>query len=115
MRNSGCGPWSAGNANVLPGVTDANPSALSPSPAKPWASALPPRPARSAPPTKPRRVIGPLPFIGKNPDQARRLHACQPDDGKRGGGEGGGHRDAREPQQLQREDVKRQPPAERLD
>src|SRR4029453_19060184 len=115
MRNSGCGPWSAGNANVLPGTTDANPSALSPSPAKPCASALPPSPARSVPPMKPRRVIGPLPFISKNPDQARRLHARQSDDGKRRSGKGGRHRDACEPQQLRREAVKRQPPAECLD
>src|SRR6185295_13693607 len=110
-----CGPWSAGNANVLPGTTVANPSALSPSPAKPCASALPLKPARSVPPMKPRRVIAPLPFIGKNPDQARRLHARQPDDGQRGCRERGRHRDACEPQQLRREDVKRQPPAERLD
>ena len=54
--------------------------ALSPSPAKPCASALPPSPARSAPPIKPRRVIRPLPLIGKDPDQAGRLHARQPDD-----------------------------------
>ena len=116
MRNSGCGPWSAGKANVLPGTTGANPSALSPSPAKPCASA-PCRQARerAAPPMKPRRDIRPLPLIGKNLDQARRLHARQPD--AREAARRSSAAAIATPsssQQLQREDMKRQPPAERL-
>ena len=58
--------------------------ALSPSPAKPCAKRrwpAEPEP-RSAPPTKPRRVIGPLALIGKDLDQAGRLHARQPEHGK---------------------------------
>ena len=53
-------------------------------PQNPARGRLAAEPARSAPPTKPRRVIVSLPLIGKDPDQARRLHARQSHDGKRG-------------------------------
>src|SRR6266403_599672 len=90
-----------------------NPSAFSLSPAKPCAKALPPRSA-SAPPAKPRRVILPLPFIGKDPDQRRGLHTRQPDHRHQRSAERGGKRDAEQFDELQWKDMEWQAPAKSL-
>src|SRR6478752_4460525 len=94
-------------------MTDANPPPFMPSPAKPCASAaLPPRPRATAPPVKARRDIKSLSFIGKNLHQARRLHARQFYHWNQRGQQRSRHRHAKQLEQLQGKDLKRQPPAE---
>src|SRR5260221_14452499 len=96
-------------------MTDANPSPVMPSPAKPCASAaLLPSPRTTAPPAKARRDIANLSFIGKNLHQARRLHTRQFYHGNERRQQRSRHRHPHQLEQLQRKDVKRQPPPEGL-
>ena len=68
----------------------------------------------SAPPAKARRDIFALAFIGKDPDQGGRLHTREPDHRQQRRAECCDKRDRQQFDQLQREDMERQPPAERL-
>src|SRR5579871_4166937 len=103
MRKSGCGPWSAGNTSFLPGVTGANPSPLSPSPAKPCASAFSGLKARtSALPSRARRETQYLALIGENLDEGRGLQPHQLENRERRRNQRSHHGDPEKLDQLQR-------------
>src|SRR5438309_6724955 len=106
IRNSGCAPWSAGKANVLPGTTDANPSACCPSPAKPCArAALPPNPTTKALATRARRDMKTLSLIGEYLDQARRLHTRKFENRNQSSQQRGQHRNTQKLQQFDGKDM----------